>query len=122
LPESEAVMAKADEMSRGFGRKSKSPPARKQALLQEQLNREHPLGKLSQAIAWSEIEAEFGSQVSNEGGRPALLRGLMEGLHYLKALYDESDESVVAKWVENPYWQCMAIPTMAQPSSTHWPN
>jgi IS5 family transposase len=23
----------------------------------------------------------------------------------LKALYDESDESVVAKWVENPYWQ-----------------
>ena len=29
----------------------------------------------------------------------------MVGLHYLKALYDESDESVVAKWVENPYWQ-----------------
>ena len=30
---------------------------------------------------------------------------LMVGLHYLKALYDESDESVVAEWVENPYWQ-----------------
>ena len=29
----------------------------------------------------------------------------MVGLHYLKALYDESDESVVSKWVENPYWQ-----------------
>ncbi len=29
----------------------------------------------------------------------------MVGLHYLKALYNESDESVVAKWVENPYWQ-----------------
>ena len=30
---------------------------------------------------------------------------LMVGVHYLKALYDESDESVVSKWVENPYWQ-----------------
>jgi hypothetical protein len=30
---------------------------------------------------------------------------LLVGLHYLKALHDESDESVVAKWVENPYWQ-----------------
>jgi transposase, IS5 family len=29
----------------------------------------------------------------------------MVGLHYLKALYHESDESVVSKWVENPYWQ-----------------
>jgi hypothetical protein len=29
----------------------------------------------------------------------------MVGLHDLKALYDESDESVVSKWVENPYWQ-----------------
>ena len=29
----------------------------------------------------------------------------MVGLHYLKSLYDESDESVMAKWVENPYWQ-----------------
>ncbi len=29
----------------------------------------------------------------------------MVGLHYLKALYDESDESVVTKWVKNPYWQ-----------------
>jgi IS5 family transposase len=26
-------------------------------------------------------------------------------LHYLKHAFDESDESVVARWVENPYWQ-----------------
>ena len=25
--------------------------------------------------------------------------------HYLKHAFDESDESVVARWVENPYWQ-----------------
>lgn len=74
-------------------------------LLHEQLNLEHPLVKLSQAIAWQEFEAEFGNSMSREGGRPALPSRLMVGLHYLKALYDESDESVVAKWVENPYWQ-----------------
>ncbi len=27
------------------------------------------------------------------------------GLHYLKYAFDESDESVVARWLENPYWQ-----------------
>ena len=29
----------------------------------------------------------------------------MVGLHYLKHTFNESDESVVARWVENPYWQ-----------------
>lgn len=30
---------------------------------------------------------------------------LMVGLSYLKHVYDLSDEQVVARWVENPYWQ-----------------
>jgi IS5 family transposase len=30
---------------------------------------------------------------------------LLVGLHYLKHLYDVSDERVVAGFVENPYWQ-----------------
>jgi IS5 family transposase len=29
----------------------------------------------------------------------------MVGLHYLKHLYQLSDEDVVQQWVENPYWQ-----------------
>ena len=29
----------------------------------------------------------------------------MVGLHYLKYTFNESDESVVDRWVENPYWQ-----------------
>jgi len=29
----------------------------------------------------------------------------MVGLHYLKHGFNESDESVVERWVENPYWQ-----------------
>ncbi len=29
----------------------------------------------------------------------------MVGLQYLKFAFDESDESVVGRWIENPYWQ-----------------
>lgn len=29
----------------------------------------------------------------------------MVGLHYLKHMHDLSDEEVVERWVENPYWQ-----------------
>jgi Transposase domain (DUF772) len=30
---------------------------------------------------------------------------LMVGLLLLKQMYDQSDEDVVDRWVENPYWQ-----------------
>ncbi len=29
----------------------------------------------------------------------------MVGLEYLKQIHDLSDEQVVERWVENPYWQ-----------------
>ena len=29
----------------------------------------------------------------------------MVGLHYLKHIHDLSDEEVVERWGENPYWQ-----------------
>lgn len=73
--------------------------------LKAQLNAQHALFKLAEALDWEYFEPEFGAVVTAEGGRPALPVRLMVGLHYLKALYNESDESVVAKWVENPYWQ-----------------
>lgn len=75
------------------------------ALLASQLNQSHPLVQLSATIDWQAFEKQFGRVVNASGGRPALPTRLMVGLHYLKALYDESDETVVAKWVENPYWQ-----------------
>ena len=70
-----------------------------------QLNLKHPLVQLAETIEWPLFEEKFGRAVKASGGRPALPTRLMVGLHYLKALYDESDESVVSKWVENPYWQ-----------------
>ena len=74
-------------------------------LLKPQLNPSHPLVKLAEAMDWSYFEQELQSQTAGDMGRPQLPTRLLVGLHYLKAMYDESDESVVMKWVENPYWQ-----------------
>jgi IS5 family transposase len=65
----------------------------------------HPLYQVSDQIDWEALESWFLPMYSLGEGRPAKAIRLMIGLHYLKAMFGESDESVVAKWVENPYWQ-----------------
>ncbi|HVG38623.1 MAG TPA: IS5 family transposase [Pyrinomonadaceae bacterium] len=69
------------------------------------VSHEHPLYQLAEAIDWTRFEAELGPLYAEALGRPGLPTRLMVGLHYLKYLFDESDESVVEKYVENPYWQ-----------------
>lgn len=69
------------------------------------VSHEHPLYRLAEAIDWARFEAEFGVLYAEDVGRPGLPTRLLVGLHYLKYLFDESDELVVAKFVENPYWQ-----------------
>ena len=76
-----------------------------QGRLDQQLDPKHPLFRLAQQIDWSYFEQEFGAFYSEEMGRPGAPTRLLVGLHYLKHAYNESDESVVEKWVENPYWQ-----------------
>jgi transposase, IS5 family len=73
--------------------------------LRELLNREHPLFQLAGAINWQIFEEEFGKLYAEGVGRPALPTRLLVGLHYLKHLYNVSDEVVLGSWVENPYWQ-----------------
>jgi len=73
--------------------------------LEQILNPEHPLFKLADAIDWSEFEKTFGELYDPGHGRPAKPIRLMVGLHYLKHAYDLSDEDVVGRWIENPYWQ-----------------
>ena len=51
-----------------------------------------------------DFEEAFGEYYSEEG-RPAKPVRLMVGLLLLKQMYDQSDEDVVERWVENPYWQ-----------------
>ncbi len=75
------------------------------AHLSELLNPEHPLYVLAERIDWSEFDAAIDACYVDELGRPGVNTRLMVGLLYLKHAFDESDESVVARWVENPYWQ-----------------
>ena|SRR5436190_5253781 len=76
-----------------------------QSRLDQQLNSQHPLFRLARQIDWSYFEREFGTLYAEEVGRPGVPTRLLVGLHYLKHAYNESDESVVEKWIENPYWQ-----------------
>ena len=75
------------------------------AHLSELLNSEHPLYVLAERIDWSQFDAAIDACYADELGRPGVNTRMMVGLLYLKHAYDESDESVVARWVENPYWQ-----------------
>jgi IS5 family transposase len=69
------------------------------------LNPNHPLYRSAGVLSWARFDGQFGSLYAEGIGRPALATRLVVGLHYLKYLYNVSDEVVVASWVENPYWQ-----------------
>lgn len=73
--------------------------------LEQILNRKHPLFLLANRIDWTCFEQAFGPTYEEDVGRPGIPTRLMVGLHYLKHTFDESDETVVERFLENPYWQ-----------------
>jgi len=73
--------------------------------LEQIIDLRHPLCKLARAIDWTVFEEEFGAFYSESMGRPAKPIRLLVGLHYLKHAFGESDESVLERFLENPYWQ-----------------
>jgi transposase, IS5 family len=60
---------------------------------------------LAGKIDWQRFHHAFTECYSAEIGAPAIAVRVMVGLHYLKHAFNESDESLLARWVENPYWQ-----------------
>ena len=76
-----------------------------QPALDKILNGEHPLVQLADQIPWSQFDETIEPCYAENVGRPGCDTRLMIGLLFLKHAFDESDESVVARWVENPYWQ-----------------
>ena len=76
-----------------------------QSRLDQILNTQHPLIAAADKIDWQFFEHQFGASYSDQQGAPAKPLRLMVGLLYLKHTYSESDESVVARFLENPYWQ-----------------
>ena len=101
------------------------------ARLDAMIDLRHSLAVLATRMRWAEIESAlapcfvrqdrqgrpiegldpFGPTLQMTGagtsaaGRPRLPIRLMVGLLYLKHAFGESDESVVQRWAENPYWQ-----------------
>lgn len=76
-----------------------------QAQFEQLLNHDHPLFVLANQIDWDRFEAALAGCYSEDTGAPAKPTRLLVGLHYLKHTFNESDESVLERWVENPYWQ-----------------
>ena len=73
--------------------------------LSQMLDPNHALIILAEQIDWSIFDTEIDACYCDDFGSPGCNTRLMIGLHYLKYAFNESDESVIARWVENPYWQ-----------------
>ncbi|MCP4593575.1 MAG: transposase [bacterium] len=90
-----------------------------QAHFDQLLNPQHPLVRLADQIDWPRFETAFADCYCKELGAPGKAIRLMVGLHYLKYTFNESDESVLDRWVENPYWQCFCGYTHMQHELPH---
>ena len=73
--------------------------------LEKIIDKNHKLIKLSKLIDWESLEKTFLKYYHPSYGRPGKSVRLMVGLHFLKYMYDLSDEEIVERWLENPYWQ-----------------
>ena len=65
----------------------------------------HEFVKLAVLIDWEVFDREWAGFFPSGKGRPATEPRLVAGLLYLQHAYRLSDEAVVARWVENPYYQ-----------------
>ena len=95
--------------------------------LTDMIDTRHELVKLAALIDWEVFEREWAGFFPSHRGRPAAEPRLVAGLLYLQHAYRLSDEAVVARWVENPYYQHLTGETFFQhrapidPSSlTRW--
>ena len=113
--------------------KPRNPPPEQDDLLRsrlvEMIDMRHELVKLAALIDWKVFEREWAGFFPSHTGRPATSPRLVAGLCYLQHAFRLSDEAVVARWAENPYWQHFCGETFFQhrlpidPSSmTRWRN
>src|SRR3954452_17451881 len=72
--------------------------------LDQILDHHHELFRLAGLIDWDRFDQEFG-RFYRPLGRPAKPTRLMVGLSYLQHTFNLSDEAVVQRFTENPYWQ-----------------
>ena len=65
---------------------------------------DHDLCQLARKIDWDYLEKEF-SPLYGKVGRPSVPIRTIVGLLILKQMYDLGDETVLDRYLENPYWQ-----------------
>lgn len=65
----------------------------------------HELILLSKNINWESLEESLSIYYTKDNGRPGVPIRTIAGILMLKRIYNESDESVLNRWTENPYWQ-----------------
>jgi len=97
------------------------------ARLVEIIDMRHELVKLAALIDWEVFEREWAGLFPTEDDEPETSPRLVAALLYLQHADKLSDEAVIARWVENPYYQYFCGETFFQhrppvdPSSlTHW--
>ncbi len=73
--------------------------------LTDMIDMRHELVRLEALIDWEFFEIEWAGFFPSHTGRPATPPRLVAGLMYLQHAHGLSDEAVVARWVENPYFQ-----------------
>jgi len=91
-----------------------------QAHFNQILNPKHPLILLANKINWQRFDDSLADFYCTSNGAAALPTRLLVGLHYLKHAFNESDDSVIERWIENPYWQYFCgFETMQHESPLH---
>ena len=76
-----------------------------QSRLENMVNPDHSLVHLADTIQWERFDESYAAFYCQDTGTPGLPTRLMVGLHYLKYAFNLSDEELVKRWLENPYWQ-----------------
>ena len=69
------------------------------------IKEEHELVLLSKKIDWDQLDKDLSIYYCDDNGRPAIPIRTIAGIILLRRMFDESDESILDRWVENPYWQ-----------------
>ena len=77
--------------------------------LVDMIDPRHELVKLAVLFDWGVFERQWAGFFPSHKGRPATEPRLVAGLLYLQHAYRLSDEAVVARWVENPFFGCRPL-------------
>ena len=102
-----------------IGKTDKTPQLNMyQVPLLQFINKDHELYILAERINWDEIEQDLSEYYCGDNGRPSIPIRKIVGVVLLKRMFNVSDESVVDRWRENPYWQHFCGEVNFQ---HHWP-